>query len=300
MSKLVSNSDYQDVLGSTQKVRVLLMSDSPATLYYDGEECGILDINIPKSIDCTIGTHTFSIVSTEYPEIRKNVQGDYSVVDEGKTIAVSIKNEIAKIKRKDSMKSLWQKIKEIAQRPKTVIYMLIITIILLIVVLPLFWYFDVNDLWYIPLFMFVISGHIVLHYAKKSANQEVGMVDKKNLSPTVNIEAGKWVELTKEFDRTIPLRKIRVLMKRSTSQSDCRVYLWQPNTLKGELTIDFWTLNIYERGRKTYIYDCPHVKDNIYEYTSKGEFHFRGYGKNAPDNQIWVYIEERYFALLDG
>lgn len=168
MGQLVSNSDFQEVLGGTQKVRILLISDSPVTLYYDGEEYGKLDISIPKPIECTIGTHTFSVVSTEFPEIRKNIPRDCSNVDEGKTITVSLRNEIAKIKRKDSMKSFAKIIKEMAQHPKAVLYTFILSIILLVVVVPLFIFFEVSDFWYIPIALVAIGGHVVLHYAKKA------------------------------------------------------------------------------------------------------------------------------------
>ena len=106
---------------------------------------------------------------------------------------------------------------------------------------------------------------------------------------------GKWVVLSEHFDKTIPFKKIRVLNKRANqSNYGAKVYL------RALGKIDFWLLNIHEDTKKTYIYDCQCVGKDLFEYEFANEKYFEGYEIDAPRNQIWVYIEARYFALLNG
>lgn len=100
MGQLVSNSDYQDVLGSTQKVRVLLIIDSPSTVYLDAKKHGNLEVNMPISVDCSYGHHTFTFESTECNDVRANIDVELSPLDEGKTITVSLKKEVKKYIKK--------------------------------------------------------------------------------------------------------------------------------------------------------------------------------------------------------
>ena len=114
-------------------------------------------------------------------------------------------------------------------------------------------------------------------------------------------EAGKWVVLSEHFDRAIPFKKIRILNKRS-KRTDERAS-WDSVLFKDQHHIngiDFWLLNIFEGMKKIYIYDCQSVGDNLFEYEFANEQHFERYERNAPRNQVWVYIESRYYALLDG
>ena len=115
-------------------------------------------------------------------------------------------------------------------------------------------------------------------------------------------EQGKWVVLTRNFDNHIPFKKIRVLNKRGNTNYECGIYFgkWSGRVLDISLKIDFWLMNIHEGVKTTYIYDCKEVGDRLNEYEFGQQYYLNSYGKNAPDNQVWVYVEAKYYVLLEG
>lgn len=121
-------------------------------------------------------------------------------------------------------------------------------------------------------------------------------------------DLGKWVALSRDFDRTIPFKRIRILNKRSNNERSNLHFVVKRDVFDrrrdivngGAGKIDFWLLNIHEGTKKTYIYDCQSVGNNMFEYEFAEKQYFKCYEPCAPNNQVWVYIEARYFALLNG
>lgn len=124
--------------------------------------------------------------------------------------------------------------------------------------------------------------------------------EPKNTEPEK--EQGKWVVLARNFDNTIPFKKIRVLNKRASGKLDSEIkFMYKSfSGFRVYTKIDFWLMNIHESEKTTYINDCKEVGDRLNEYEFRQQHYFNSYGKNAPDNQVWVYVEAKYYVLLEG
>ena len=114
-----------------------------------------------------------------------------------------------------------------------------------------------------------------------------------------------WVLLNDDFDRSIPIRKIRILNKSALVDRYCCVFFSdKPNDTTSEDTyfnINLFTLNIGDNKLQNTgqpIYLCKEVGGNWYEYEFSRIVFFSHYQKNAPRSQVSVLINKKREGIV--
>ena len=155
---------------------------------------------------------------------------------------------------------------------------------------------------------FAISESVFSDYSKptltvpsgtKSAYQSTA--GWKKFTNIVEASSGEWREVTKNFDKSIPFKKIRVKNKKTSSANYCCVFFsTKPNdntTSDTKYNINFYRLTIgdgvEQDDYKGYIYinTCKSIGDNWYEYEFKQPVYYSHYQSNSPTNQLLAYVD---------
>ena len=116
-----------------------------------------------------------------------------------------------------------------------------------------------------------------------------------------SFEKYEWESMiTDDFDKSLPITKIRILNQRSSSSSYCCIsFTTSPNGNEGtdRYWISFNTRTIgdnmlhgQEYGK--YISDCTYIGDNWYEYEFSRPVYFAYYQDNCPRGQVKVVTEK--------
>jgi hypothetical protein len=127
----------------------------------------------------------------------------------------------------------------------------------------------------------------------------------KEFGQILPIKKGDWVDLTETFDKSKPIKKIRILNERTWVDTYiCVFFSLTPNDNTNEDTnynINFYTMGIGD-GKKqgytgVYVSDCKNVGDGWYEYEFKQTVYFSHYQVNCPRGRIKVYDESSPTAV---
>lgn len=106
-----------------------------------------------------------------------------------------------------------------------------------------------------------------------------------------------WKLIDDNFDKSIPIKKIRVKNVKSTSASYCCIFF---STKANDNTTEDtnYNINFYNRtigdnrsqGSGVQISSCTNVGDNWYEYEFKQTVYFSHYQSNSPRDQVLAFV----------
>ena len=113
--------------------------------------------------------------------------------------------------------------------------------------------------------------------------------------------------ITDDFDKSLPITKIRVLAQYAYSSSYCCIsFSTSPN---GDEGADRYWINFYNQtigdnrlhGQESgkYISDCTYIGDNWYEYEFSRPVYFAYYQDNCPRGQVKVVTEKSKSEVSD-